>query len=207
MPNDPVKVMSELEQAIEQGKYTKVTTNQGAILYCRIVPVFAQTAVHKRIPAPPLPRVEVKSASGDSVETHLALPGTPEHDAYMQAKKDHKREFGLALQRFTITYGVVAWRPAPGEPVQTVPPADWEFPPTLREYGVEPLDGPDYRAQYILYELVLTDEDLINVEAAILPSPPVTKEDVTAALAPFDLSTEGSPSSTDNPLRQEKGQE
>ncbi len=188
-------------------KYTEVVTDAGTTLYCRVVPPFAQTAVHRRMPDPPLPRVEVTSASGDSKETHIALPGTPEHDAYMQAKEAHRREFGLALQRFTITYGVVAWRFAPGEPAQVDPPDGWEIPDTLRDYGVKQLTGPDYRAQYILYELILTDKDLVKVEMATIPSAPVTQEDVAAAIAPFASSMGESPSSMDNPPSREKEQE
>ncbi len=200
MPND-------IELDLDLSQFTELVTSQGAILYCRIVPPFAQAAVRRRMPAPPLPRVEVKSASGTNVETHIALPGTPEHDAYLKAKAEHTAELGMALQRFTVHYGIVAWRLAPGEPVQVDPPEDWVLPQALVDYDVAVLAGPERRAQYILYVLILTDEDLDLVEATLLPTEEVGREEVAAALAPFASTMADNLLSMESLLSQEKGPE
>lgn len=177
-------------------QYARVVMNSGAVLYCRAVPPFAQAVVRRKMPEPPAPRVEVHSSAGGS-EFHTALPGTPEYEEYVKARKEYKTELGLALQRFTVAYGTVAWELVPGEVAQTEPPDGWDIPQVLKEYGDVLLDGPDRRGQYILYELILTDKDLEAVEAIYFPEPPITKEDIAAAIAPFESSTKGDQSSTE----------
>jgi hypothetical protein len=146
------------------------------------------------MPDPPFPKVEVTSASG-STEIHPALPGTPEYEQYLHDQRQHRRELAMALQRFCVNYGIVAWH-APGEEAQTQPPEGWAIPSILEEYGVENLSGPDHRAQYLLYEIIMTDEDLTLIEQVIMPEEEVSKEDVVAALAPFVSTTTDVPSST-----------
>lgn len=174
-------------------KFSTVLVSSGALLKCRPVPPFAMAEVRGRMPEPPMPKVTVSSAAGGP-EVHDALPSTPEYEAYKEAHQKYRRELGLALERFSYNYGIIEWSwppedPAPGEHVWvSEPPEDWRLPAILKEYGVEELKGPDRRAQYILYELLLTDVDTKKVERLLFPTELLTKEDILAALAPFGSS-------------------
>ncbi len=181
----------------------EVLLTTGVQMRCRPVPPFATAAVRSTLPDPPFPQVTVESAAGGP-EKHPALPETPEYKAWVIAKEKHRRELGLALERFTFNYGVVAWRfpaiLAPGEPTEegkdvegvvtygewlTSPPDEWYLDDTLQDYGIKALKGPDRRAQYILYELILNDRDSAAVEEVVIQPDPLGKEEVLAALAPF----------------------
>jgi len=171
-------------------RYQKYELTDGTILWCRVVPPYAQAEAHNRFPEPPVPNVDVMG-SGNK-EKHKALPGTPEYDAYVRAHKEYRRELGLAIQRFAFNYGVIAWRfpgELPEDDPHTEPPEDWKLPGIMDRYGAKNREGPDRRGQYILYELILTESDMDGVERVILPTRPVSKEDVAAALAPFESST------------------
>ncbi|NIN66274.1 MAG: hypothetical protein GTO63_16595 [Anaerolineae bacterium] len=91
--------------------------------------------------------------------------------------------------------------------MQVDPPEDWVLPQALVDYDVAVLAGPERRAQYILYVLILTDEDLDLVEATLLPTEEVGREEVAAALAPFASTMADNLLSMESLLSQEKGPE
>lgn len=117
------------------------------------------------------------------------MPGTEEHEEYRLAMQRYRRELALALSKFYMNYGIVEWHlpeEAEDEPWHSMPPDDWEIPQAMRLYGIETASDPaDRRAQYIQYELILTDADQDMVDQVHTPTMPLTKEEILAALAPF----------------------
>lgn len=170
----------------------------GAVIRCRPVPPYVQASVRGALPEPPVPRVAVTSAAGGK-EEHIALEGTPEFDAYVIAQRKWRYAIATALQSFIMNYGVVEWRwpaqIAPGEEAfdvdvvwESKPPIDWSVPSVMERYGLSSTDEQERRAQYIMHELITTEADQDALEALLLPMQPLTKEEVMAALSPFESS-------------------
>jgi hypothetical protein len=159
---------------------------------------------HKK---PKYPFKELKSAAGGS-ETAPALEDTPEFLEYQDSMDQYRIDQSRLMREFEYNYGIVGWKDPEEEKWHKEPPEDWTVPEGLRRYGVETSKDPtEFRAQYINYELILTDADRVLVESAIGVGP-VSKEDIEAALVPFvspeSTESSGSPSKISQKAKTEK---
>ncbi len=158
------------------------TLQSGFTVRTRLVPPHAVAQVGAQFPEPAVPKIAVKSVAGHS-ELVTAPDDSPEWQAYVKAAEEHKQKARDAEADFTYDYGIEAWKSGSGE-WQTEPPADWICPSILEEYGIRP--SKRRRADYIRYEILLTNEDISNVLEDVLgKSAPITNQEVDAALGGF----------------------
>jgi hypothetical protein len=175
--------------------HTDVTLDSGAVVRCRPIPPHSTRAVLSRFKRPTVPNVELKSAAGGS-ETAVALPETPEWDAFMKEQEAYNEAVRMALDDFMLNYGIVGWKLDSESEWSTKPPDNWRVPALMSQYGVVDSDDLwEQRLHFIRYGLILTDDDSEKVDRACMIIP-VTKEDVATAAIPFDSSGSTEPDTT-----------
>jgi hypothetical protein len=171
-------------------KTQDVVMSDGTVLRCRVVPPYALGAVYKSVPEPKFPKIEEKSVAGGS-EEHPALPGTEQFRDYQRKIRQYRREIGERSLEFHLNYGIVGWMVPDAEEFAHEPPKDWQPDPMFVRYGgEEPRDKNHKRFLYITLELITTQADADKVDVAIgatsLEEKSVTKEEVEAAISPFE---------------------
>lgn len=160
--------------------------SNGVILRTRPVPPYASYDVHQALPAPPVPKVTLTSEVDGHVETHRALPGTPEHDEYMAALVAHRKMMESALVDFDLDYTAVDWKyPGTDEFVED-PPGDWNPPPVMARWNVTyGTHASARRVAFIKLALLLTEEDQEKIESTSSGQGPITYDEIKAGLGPI----------------------
>lgn len=154
----------------------------GFTVRTRLVPPHAVAQVGAQFPEPAIPKIPIKSVAGHT-EMVTAPDDSPEWQAYVMASNERKQKAQDAEADFTYDYGIEAWKNGTGE-WQTEPPADWAYPSILEEYGIRP--STRKRANYIRYQILLTNEDISTVlEDALGKTAPITNAEVEAASGGF----------------------
>lgn len=166
-------------------KLEHIFLDSGVELWVRSVPPYAAQDVHAKFPPPPRPKVTLIGADGHE-EIKPALPGSPEFEEYTDKLNQHKRDNISALTNFNLDYAVVKWR-YPGEEegkFHTKPPKGWVPPSMFEGYDVK-YKATD-RVSFIKLALIQTVGDQDRVEEIMIGTPPISLDDIKAALVPTD---------------------
>lgn len=170
----------------------------GFTVRTRLVPPHAVAQVGAQFPEPVIPKIAVKSVAGHS-EMVAAPDDSPEWQAYVQASNERRQKASDAEADFTYDYGVEAWQNGSGE-WQTEPPSDWIFPPIMERYGLKP--GKSRRADYIRYQLLLSNDDISAVlKDALGATAPIKNSEVDAASGGFRTDAKRRPGAGGKPKR------
>lgn len=158
------------------------TLKSGIVVKTRVVPTHAVVQVGSQFKRPVAPKVAVKSVAGHS-ELVTAPDDSPEWAAFVQAENEYREKTDKAKNDFIYDYAIEAWRNGTNE-WQTEPPADWVFPEIFKSHGLQPSESR--RADYVLYELLQTNDDVsVVLDDALGNVAPITNQEVDAALGSF----------------------
>lgn len=172
----------------------EVTLSTGVVVRCRPVPPYALQVIHEKFPVPVYPVEKIESAAGH-VEVKPVLRDTPEWEQYQEDLMKYNKIRAVAVMDFSMTYSIVSWRLPDSSEWVTEPPDTWKVPDIMAHFDVTTSDDPyDRRLQFLKYTLIQRDSDLLALDAIAADMQPITKKEVKAAKAPFELEEQ-----TDNP--------
>ncbi len=166
----------------------EITLSTGTVVRCQPCPPYALGDVLDSLEEPPYPFVDVPSIAGGS-QSHPALRETPEFQQYVRDMAKHNKQVKIELESFALQHGVVSWKFPGSDEFSSEPPDGWQMPPYMvQRHGLETSSDPyEYRMQFIKHGLILYSEDSIAIEEATSkPFKPLSNEEVTSAMSPFD---------------------
>jgi hypothetical protein len=164
----------------------EVKLSTGVVVQCRPVPPYALQVIHEKFPVPVYPVEKIESAAGHT-EVKPVLRDTPEWKQYQEDLQKYSKVRSQAVMDFSMTYSVVSWKLHDSSEWVTVPPEDWEVPEIMAHFDVTTSDDPyQKRLQFLKYELIQRDSDLLALDAVAADMQPLTKKEVEAAKAPFE---------------------
>lgn len=163
---------------------TQVFTDNGTVVWVRGVPPYTLKDVYLEYPSPTPPIVTLESDAGS--ERKMALPGSPEYMAYQDAMKIWRVDVNRGLIDHHIDYGIVKWK-FPWDEKELEPwtdaPDDWGMPPRVAQYHLNPTPE-EHRVLFIKNCILVTQDDIENVDVILYSIKPVEKKDIEAALVP-----------------------
>lgn len=197
-------------------KHTDVTLSSGMVMRCKPVSHLAISVAVGAYPGcqmPDAPTEEIDSKAAGVTNIVLARPGTPQYAAY-QAECNKVMELKERIEDEARYYaGTIGWK-TPGKTTFTRQvPKSWRFPQVLTDLGITPKEiemvGRETVGRtwdYILYELLTNDRDLIKVGRVAYGTDttgaltdesqePVTEQEVQAVADKFPGEKEGAAAS------------
>lgn len=160
---------------------TQVTTDNDTVIWVRGVPPYTLKEVYVEYPSPALPIVTLESDAGS--ERKMALPGSPEYLEYQDAMKRWKVDVDRAMIDHHLAYGVVKWKFPWEDEVRDDPPGDW-VPAESIAHRHQDMDAAARKLLFIKTCLLITQEDIEQVDVILYAIKPVEKKDIDAALVP-----------------------
>lgn len=171
----------------------QLVLSNGVRMEVRPVPPYVQAAVRQALPEPPFPSVTLESKSTGNKEVVPVLPGTEAYEEYRKAVSENRLLVRTAMTSFNLDYGVLRWQYPNSDDWVEEAPRDWEVPHggLLTTLGVTKItEFNTRRSLYIRFELLIADSDVDRVDRIIYSKQALTKEEILAALVPFDSNDE-----------------
>jgi hypothetical protein len=153
-------------------------------VWARPVPPYAEVDVDLALPAPPIPKVTIKSVAGHE-ETARVLPETQEWEDFQAARRAWDSNRKQALMNFQTDYGVVQWRYPNSEEIHTQPPESWVAADVLARWNVW-IEPGGRRVAFIKYCLIQTQSDQQKLEKITLPESALSTKEILAAMVPSE---------------------
>lgn len=171
---------------------TELLLDSGWWVRCRKVPPIASYGIMDREEfwMPPPPMVTVETMKGAGSETMAAPVGSPEYQAYEQQRAKVESARNFAVMTFVYAYGVHSWSKDRKKWSREVPEG-WELDDEIRDVAAHVPDK--IRTQFIIYELISTQRDQMQVEKVCRPTDlrALLAEEVQAAEDMFPGDVEG----------------
>lgn len=174
---------------------TEVVMDNGTIVWARGVPPYTLKDVYAKHPPPDTPIVTLESDAGS--ERKMALPGSPEYIAWQDARRLWKVDVNRALIDHHMGYGIVKWKFPWDEEIYTDAIDGWVPDAVTSKYHPDP-DEEERRILFIRECILITQEDVEDVDVILYSIKPVEKEDVVAAMVPTSSRSEDSPPNLDH---------
>lgn len=148
----------------------EITLSTGVIVRARPVPpLLAAGVVNRRLDLrdPVMPLVEIKGVAG--VEIVPARPGERVYEEWLQKRAEIENERNRLQDDFIWAYGIISWKLPGAQRFTDKPPAKWEVPQVLQDFGVEPrTETLGRKLDYIQVELLQTPGDVELAQGVIL---------------------------------------